>query len=102
MPSEVERLALAGELVLAVLEELAGSDVEGQDDVLAELVARRLDAFSRNASACSASTIGREAALVADRGVVAGILEQLLQRVEDLGPGAQRLAEESRRPPAGS
>ena len=38
-------------------------------------------------------TFGREAALVADRGRVALLLEGALERVEGLGPGAQRVRE---------
>ena len=90
-------------MVAAVLEELAGGDVEREDDVVADLVAGRLDRLLEERQRfLGAAEVGREAALVADRGVVAGVLEQLLQGVEDLGPGAQRLARSSPPRPAGS
>ena len=89
----VERLALAGQVVAAVLEELAGGDVQAQDDVLAQLVAGRLDALLDEGQRLLGVDVGGEAALVADGGVVAGVLEQLLERVEHLGAGAQGLAE---------
>ena len=40
--------------------------------------------------------VRREAALVADAGVVAGVLQVLLQRVEDLGAHADRRRRRSR------
>ena len=89
----IERLALAGQIVAAVLEELAGGDVQAQDDVLAQLVAGRRDALLDEGQRLLGVDIGREAALVADGRVVPGILEQLLQRMEHLRSGAQSLAE---------
>ena len=85
---------LAGELVLAVLVELGSGAVERQQHVLPRLVAglghRLEDQLER---LLGAGDVGGEAALVADRGREAALVEQLLQRVEDLGAAAQRLAE---------
>ena len=43
-----------------------------------------------------AGDVGREAAFVADRGAHALVVDDLLQRVEDLGAVAHRLAEARR------
>ena len=67
--SRGQALALAGQVVLAVLEELAGGHVQAEQHVLAGLVAgladRLEDGFQRF---LVAAQVGREAALVADRG----------------------------------
>ncbi len=85
------------EHVGAALEDLAGRRVEGDEDVLAGLVARRLDPGQHGLqSRLVGLEVGREAALVADRGRVAARGEALLQRVEDLGADAQALGEAAR------
>ena len=59
--------ALGGQVVLAVLEELAGGRVQGQDDVLAGLVAGLLDGLQQQVQGLAvAAQVGGEAALVAD------------------------------------
>ena len=59
-------------------------------DVLAGRVARRLDALDQRLQRRLVGLqVGREAALVADRGVEAALLERALQRVEDLGADPQ-------------
>ena len=61
-------------------------------DVLARLVAGRLDRLHDEAErVVGRSEVRSEAALVADIGVVAGVLQLLLQRLEDLGAHADRL-----------
>ena len=50
-PPESSVLALARQLVAAVLEELAGGHVEREDDVVADLVAGRLDRLGRGSPA---------------------------------------------------
>ena len=76
----IERLAFAGQMVLAVLEELGRGGVEGQNDVLARLVAGRLDRLHDEAQRLLGRIeVGGEAALVADIGVVPGVLELLLR-----------------------
>ena len=96
----VARLAAAlrlGEVVGAAREERARRRIERDGDVLAGLVAGRLDRLDDQfARFLVAAEIGREAALVADRGRVALALEQLGERVERLGAVAQRLGEARR------
>src|SRR5207247_10683919 len=87
-------LALAFIIIDAVLEELGGRAIEGQPDILAGFVARLLDRLDDEIEPrFGGRRIGREAALVADIGVVAGFLERSLERVEDFRAIAQRLAE---------
>ena len=82
------------EVVGAVLEDLADRRVERDRDVVAGLVAGGLDALDQRLQRRLVGLeVGREAALVADRGVQAALLERRLQRVEDLGARAQRLGE---------
>ena len=77
--------------VLAILEELGRGAVERQGDLLAGLVAGLLDrGHDEVERRLRRFQVRREAAFVADVGVVAGVLEALLQRVEYLG--AQRTA----------
>ena len=54
----------------------------------------------KSSAAVGRRQVRREAALVADIGVVAGVLQRLLERVEDLGAHAHRLGEASARRPA--
>ena len=94
MPPASSDLPLAFELVLALLEELGRGRIERQHDVLAGLVAGLLDRLhDEGQRLVGRGEVGREAALVADVGVVAGVVELAAQRVEDLGAHAQRLGE---------
>jgi hypothetical protein len=81
---------LALELVGTVLEELGGGDVQGQGDVLARGVAGVLDGFLDQVQG---STVGRqvrgEAALVAEAGGEALLLEHGLEVVVNLDAPAQ-------------
>ena len=71
-----QALAFADEVVLAVLEELAGGDVEAEQDVLAGLVAGLADRLEDGLERfLVAAQVRREAALVADRGAQAAALE---------------------------
>ncbi len=82
------------EHVGAVLEDLAGRRVEGDEDVGAGLVAGGLDPREHGLQRRLVGLeVGGEAALVADRGREALRGEALLQRVEDLGADAQALGE---------
>ncbi len=93
-----ERQALAFQMVLAVPEELARRAVERERDLLARHVAGLLDGLQdqldRRLVALHAR---RETTLVAHRGAHAGVVDQLLQRVEHLGAVAHRLARTSAR-----
>ena len=94
----IERLALARQLILAVLEELAGGAVERQHDIITGRIARRFDRLHNKAQRLvGRADTGCEAALVADIGVVAGILQRLLQRLEDLRPDPHAVRQRSRR-----
>ena len=85
------------ELVGAAGEDLAGRRVERDRDVVARPVAGRLDALDQRLQRRLVGLeVGREAALVADRGVQPARLQRLLQRVEDLGAELQRLGERGR------
>ena len=78
--------------------ELAGGGVEGDGDVLAGLVAGLVDGFEDDFDGFLVGfEAGREAAFVADGGVVALLLEDALEGVEDLGAPAERVGEASRR-----
>ena len=98
----IERLALAFQVVLAVLEELGRGAVEREGRrprPAGSRPSRRRLAMKASASSADFE-VGREAALVADIGVVAGVVQRLLQRVEDLGAHAHRVGEACRRRPA--
>src|SRR3954471_15766413 len=87
-------LALAFIDVFAVLEELGRGAVQPDHDIAARLVAGLADRVHDELE----RGIGRrqvrgKAALVADIGIVAGLLQLRLQRVEDLGAIAQALGE---------
>ena len=70
-------------MIGAVLEELAGGGVEADGDVLAGLEARRLDGLDDEVQRrFGRRQVGREAAFVADIGVVAGLFQRRLQDVE--------------------
>ena len=112
MPSSIERdevgeilrllraraaLVLAFIDVLAVLEELGRGAVERQHDVLARGVAGLADrGHDEVQRSIRRRQVRREAAFVADIGVVAGLLELALQRVEDLRAAAQRFGKARR------
>src|SRR3546814_12695594 len=82
--SGVERLALARQVVLALLEVLGGGAVERQHDVVAQLVAGRLRCLGNEAERLvGRGKVGGAAALVADVGVVPGVFPPLAQGVED-------------------
>ena len=84
------QLVLAGFGVI----ELGGSRVHGEHDVVAGLVASRLaslhDVLQR---LFVGGEVGGETALVADAAAQAGLVQNLLQGVVDLGAPAQRLGE---------
>jgi hypothetical protein len=89
-----ERAALVLEHVGAVLEDLAGRRVEGDEDVHAGLISSGLhpgeDGLQRRLIRLE---VGREATLVAHRRRVAAGGKALLQGVEDLGADAQAFRE---------
>ena len=76
----IERLALAGQHVFAVVEELAGRRIEREGDVLARSVAGLLAGLGDEAQRLVGRfQVGRETALVADIGAVPGVVQALLQ-----------------------
>jgi hypothetical protein len=90
----VDGLALARHDVFAVLEELGRGDVETQVEVLAGQITGRLARLGDEAQGFfGRGQVRGEAALVADVGVVAGVLQLLLQGVEDLRAHAQGVGE---------
>ena len=92
-----ERAALVLEHVGAVLVDLARRRVERDEDVLAGHVAGALDAAHEHLQRLLVGAeVGREAALVAARRAEAGVVQRLLQRVEDLGAHPQALRERRR------
>ena len=97
MPDElVARDGLLVERVLAglLVEELARRAIERDADVLARRVARLLDRTDDELDGLLVRLeLRREAALVAHGDGEPLVLEELLQRVEDLGAGAQGLLE---------
>ncbi len=81
----VEGLAFADQGVGAVAEELGAGAVDGEGDVLAGSVAGGLaGAADEGQRVLGGAEIGSEAAFVADVGAVAGIVQRLFQRMEDL------------------
>ena len=83
--------------VRAVVEDLAGGGVERDRHVVAGMKAGGLDALDqRLQGGLVRFEVGREAALVAHRRCQAAIVQRSLERVEDLGAGAQRLGEAGR------
>ena len=96
-----QRLALAFQHILAVLEEFGRGRIQREEDILAQLVAGLLHRLGNKAQRfVRRFQVGRETALVADIGVVAGIVQRLLQGVENLRAHAQRLRGRWARPPA--
>ena len=83
------------EHVGAVLAELAGRGVERDREVLARACSRppRCPRMSTSSAASFELEVGREAALVADGGGQAAVVQRPLQRVEDLDARAQPLGE---------
>ncbi|BAC17851.1 conserved hypothetical protein [Corynebacterium efficiens YS-314] len=82
------------EVVFAVLEELGGSNIQGQGDVLARLEAGLLDGLDDEVQGCTGGLDGRgEAALIAQTGGQALLVDDLLQCVVDLRACAQGLGE---------
>ena len=79
--------------IFAVLEEFRRGDVGAKMHVDAGLEARALDRFHDEVErGFGGGKIGREAALVADRGAQPRFFERAFQRVEDFGAPADRLA----------
>ena len=92
MPSASSVLPSPRQHVLAVLEELAGGGIEREGDLLAGAIAGLLAGLGDEAQRLVRRLQVRcEAALVADIGVVAGIVQALLQRGEDLRAHADRV-----------
>src|SRR5688572_6652859 len=88
------RLALVGVDALGLVVELRRRDVERERDLLARLVAGLADRLEQEAERLVGGVEARrEAALVADVGRLAARGQQLLQVVEHLDPGAQRVVE---------
>jgi hypothetical protein len=71
-------------LAAAFVEELGRGAVERDGDLLAGLVAGGDDCFHDHFERLVVGQVGREAAFVADRGHMAALLQDALQRVEDL------------------
>src|SRR6185503_6092685 len=88
---------LAREGVLAVRKKLRRRGIESEGNVLAGSIARLLDRLEDQTDRLLVvlEACRREAALVADAGAHAAVVEDRLQRVEHLGTGAHRLAERS-------
>ena len=84
----------AGQMVFAVLVELGSGAVERQQDILARHVTGFFDRLHDDLERFGmAAEVRRKAAFVADGCRVAILVEQLLQRVENLGTAAQGFAE---------
>ena len=89
--------AFAFQVVLAVLVELGGGAVQAQRDLVAGAVAGLLDGLQDQLDRGLVALDARgEAALVADRGRHALVVDDLLQRVEDLGAPADGFTEGGR------
>ena len=92
--ADIERLALALQLVLALLEELGRGRIQGQHDVLARLVAGLFYRLHDEGKGfVGGGEVRREAAFVTDVGVVARVLQLAAQGMEHLGTHAQGLGE---------
>ena len=86
------------EVVLAVLVELRGGDVESQGNIVAEGVTSLLDCLDNEIQSGTGGLDGwRKTAFIAQTGGQTLVLDDLLQSVVDLGANAQRLSEESER-----
>ena len=93
------RVGLTGFLedVRAVVPQLARRDIECQIDVGSGLESGLADRLEDDVECLLVGLqVGRESALVADAGRVAGLLQDSAKRVEDLGAGAQSLGEARR------
>ena len=90
----LERLALPGHDVFAVLEEFGRRDIEAEVEVLAGQIAGGLACAGDEAQGLlGRGQVGGEAALVADIGVVARVLQLLAQGMEDFRAHAQGFRE---------
>ena len=79
---------------LLLVEELGGSDVEGEGDVFAELVTGFFDSLGDDFQRVVGALERRgEATFVTDGGVQAHVVQDLLQRVEDFRAVAERFRE---------
>src|SRR5690606_6243058 len=86
-------LALAGQVVVAVLVELAGGAVQGQGHVLAQLVAGVGNGFGAGSQGVFVGRqVRREATFVTHGGAPATALEYGLGVMEDFGTHAQGIA----------
>ena len=85
----IEGLALAFQLVDAIVVEFGRGAIEREDHILTHAMAGGLAGLGDEAERLvRRADVRREAALVADIGRVAGIVQRLLQRHEHLGPDA--------------
>ena len=90
----IEFFALAFQIVNAVLEELGGGRIKRQLHMLARAIACGLyGAHDETQGFVGGFEVWREAAFIADVGVVAGVFQCLAQRVKNFGSHAQRLTE---------
>src|SRR5207248_5041943 len=87
-----QRLALAGEAIHAVVEELAGRRIERERNLVASLVAGLRDRVDDELQRLLVGgEAGRESSLVPYSGGQLLLLEHALERVIDLGHRTQRL-----------
>ncbi len=94
MPAESSVRPSPASTYLPSTKKLLAAGIEGDEDVLAGLVAGLLDGFDDGLDGLFVGVQVRgEPALVADRGRQAAALEHLGEAVEDLGAHAQRLFE---------
>ncbi len=94
----IQGLLLAGQHIFAVLEEFGRGAVQRQGDFLARLVAGILDRLHHEVERLvGAFQRRREAAFIADIGVVAGGLQSRLQRMEHFGAHANGVGDRRRR-----
>ena len=94
-------LAVDGVGLLLGVVELGGGRVQGDEDLLARLVAGLADGLDDHVQGLGvALQVGGEAAFVADVGGELLALEHLLQVVEDLAAAADGVAEATRSPAA--
>ena len=90
----VERYTLPRQDVLAVVEELGGRRVEGEEDIDARAVPRRRDGLMHDLQRLPVGQRRRrEATLIADVRAVATGAQQPLQGLVDLGAGAEGVGE---------